>query len=92
MAQRDMNTNFLLDSVNKDIRLYGSGFRVYVVYKQGVIISYVEADKPVKDEGEKDSIYALKLQEFKKNIKKIQGAHKKLMTLGEFQDILNLDS
>lgn len=89
MAQRDMNTNFLLDSVNNDIRLYGSGFRVYVIYKQGHIIYYVESDKPIKDEGEDQLTYSIKLQKYRKKIKRIQGVPKRLMTLGELQDVLS---
>lgn len=89
MTLTDSETDLLRDSVDKDINLYGSGFRVYVIYKQDVITRYVEADKPVKDEGEDQLTYSIKLQKYKKKIKRIQGVPKRLMTLGELQDVLS---
>lgn len=89
MTLTDSETGLLSDSVNKDIHLYGSGFRVYVIYKKDIITYYVEADKPIKDEDEDQVTYSIKLQKYKKKIKSIHGTQKKLMTLGELQEILN---
>lgn len=54
-----------------------------------IITYYVEADKPIKDEYEDQVTYSIKLQKYKKKIKSIHGTQKKLMTLGELQEILN---
>lgn len=89
MALSDTDKNILVDNVKKDIDLYGSGFRVYVIYKKEIITHYVESDKPIKDEGEDEETYSLKLQQYKERIKSIQGTQKKFMTLGELQDVLN---
>lgn len=89
MTLTDSETDLLSDSVAKDIYLYGRGFRVYVIYKKDIITYYVEADQPIKDEEEDQLTYSIKLQKYKKKIKSIQGLPKKLMTLGELQEILN---
>ena len=85
MEITDTNKILLINRVNNDICLYGGGFRVFVIYKQDIVTHYVEADKPVKDESVDNVTYSLKLQEYKKRIKSIQGAQIKLMTLEELK-------
>lgn len=87
----------LISDVRDDIELFGTGFKVYAVYSYQVvngqdfeyISSYVDADKPLRDEADTQEEYEELLSDYEANIASLKETKHELMTVSELINKLN---